>query len=85
MPPSSPISAMTSYGSEKRSWTGDGPRCARSISGSTGTAGRLKCEKSRCGLFVSPLYDDDAVPNVSLSEKLKSALAESRKRRQRRP
>ncbi|WP_245703179.1 hypothetical protein [Streptomyces lushanensis] len=38
---------------------------------------KVKRESLRCGLFLSPLYDDDAEPNVSPSKKLKSALAES--------
>lgn len=45
---------------------------------------KVKREKSRCGLFLPPLHDDDAEPDVSLSEKLKTALVESKKRRQRR-
>lgn len=45
---------------------------------------KVKREKSRRGLFLPPLHDDDAEPDVSLSEKLKTALAESKKHRQRR-
>ncbi|MER6528513.1 hypothetical protein [Streptomyces sp. NPDC001508] len=45
---------------------------------------KVKREKSRRGLFLPPLHDD-AEPDVSPSEKLKTALAESKKRRQRRP
>ncbi|MFD1658223.1 GntR family transcriptional regulator [Streptomyces caeni] len=46
---------------------------------------KVKREKSRRGLFLPPLHDDDAEPDVSPSEKLKAALAESKKRRQQRP
>ncbi|MER0445305.1 hypothetical protein ABR738_12135 [Streptomyces sp. Edi4] len=46
---------------------------------------KVKREKSRRGLFLPPLHDDDAEPDVSPSEKLKTALAESKKRRQQRP
>ncbi|MFC8831421.1 GntR family transcriptional regulator [Streptomyces sp. NPDC057137] len=35
--------------------------------------------------FLPPLHDDDAEPDMSPSEKLKTALAESTKRRQQRP
>lgn len=46
---------------------------------------KVKREKSRRGLFLPPLHGDDAKPDVSPSEKLETALAESKKRRQRRP
>lgn len=46
---------------------------------------KVKREKSRRGLFLPPLHDDNAGPDVSPSEKLKAALAESKKRRQQRP
>ncbi|SCD47031.1 regulatory protein, gntR family [Streptomyces sp. BpilaLS-43] len=46
---------------------------------------KVKREKSRRGLFLSSLHDDEAEPDVSPSEKLKTALAESKKRRQQRP
>ncbi|GFN06607.1 hypothetical protein GCM10010298_54440 [Streptomyces microflavus] len=45
---------------------------------------KVKREKSRRGLFLPPLHDD-AEPGVSPSEKLNTALAESKKRRQQRP
>ncbi|MFF4741566.1 GntR family transcriptional regulator [Streptomyces sp. NPDC001268] len=46
---------------------------------------KVKREKSRRGLFLPPLHDDDTESDVSPSEKLKTALAESKKRRQQRP
>ncbi|MGX9920960.1 GntR family transcriptional regulator [Streptomyces sp. NPDC002248] len=46
---------------------------------------KVKREKSRRGLFLPPLHDDDAEPDMSPSEKLNTALAESKKRRQQRP
>ncbi|MGW3086710.1 GntR family transcriptional regulator [Streptomyces sp. NPDC001108] len=46
---------------------------------------KIKREKSRRGLFLPPLHDDDADPDMSPREKLETALAESRKRRQQRP
>ncbi|MFK0116149.1 GntR family transcriptional regulator [Streptomyces sp. NPDC090994] len=46
---------------------------------------KVKREKSRRGLLLPPLHDEDAEPDVSPSEKLKTALAESKKRRQQRP
>ncbi|MFD9504169.1 GntR family transcriptional regulator [Streptomyces sp. NPDC060035] len=46
---------------------------------------KVKREKSRRGLFLPPLHDDGAEPDMSPSEKLNTALAESKKRRQRRP
>lgn len=46
---------------------------------------KVKREKSRRGLFLPPLHDDDDEPDVPPSEKLKTALAESKKRRQQRP
>ncbi|QYA98938.1 winged helix-turn-helix domain-containing protein [Streptomyces anulatus] len=46
---------------------------------------KVKREKSRRGLFLPPLHDDDAEPDMSPSEKLETALAESKKRRQQRP
>jgi hypothetical protein len=45
---------------------------------------KIKREKSRRGLFLPPLHDDTD-PDVSPSEKLEAALAESKKRRQQRP
>ncbi|MEU1777721.1 GntR family transcriptional regulator [Streptomyces sp. NPDC019922] len=45
---------------------------------------KVKREKSRRGLFLPPLHDE-AESDVSPSEKLKTALAESKKRRQQRP
>ncbi|MFJ2606583.1 hypothetical protein ACIO13_16615 [Streptomyces sp. NPDC087425] len=45
---------------------------------------KAKREKSRRGLFLPPLHDDDAEPDMPPSEKLKTALAESKKRRQQR-
>ncbi|BBC32851.1 uncharacterized protein SGFS_041450 [Streptomyces graminofaciens] len=46
---------------------------------------KVKREKSRRGLFLPPLHGDDAEPDMSPSEKLETALAESKKRRQQRP
>ncbi|MEU3342643.1 MULTISPECIES: winged helix-turn-helix domain-containing protein [Streptomyces] len=46
---------------------------------------KVKREKSRRGLFLPPLHDDDTESDVSPSQKLETALAESRKRRQQRP
>lgn len=46
---------------------------------------KVKREKSRRGLFLPSLHDNEAEPDVSPSEKLKTALAESKKRRQQRP
>ncbi|MFE4913008.1 GntR family transcriptional regulator [Streptomyces sp. NPDC056652] len=46
---------------------------------------KVKREKSRRGLFLPPLHDDDAEPNMSPSDKLNTALAKSKKRRQQRP
>ncbi|MFI1291041.1 GntR family transcriptional regulator [Streptomyces sp. NPDC020792] len=46
---------------------------------------KVKREKSRRGLFLPPLHDDDTESDVSPSQKLEAALAESRKRRQQRP
>lgn len=46
---------------------------------------KVKREKSRRGLFLPPLHDEVAESDVSPSEKLKTALAESKKRRQQRP
>lgn len=40
---------------------------------------KVKREKSRRGLLLPPLHDDDADPDMSPSEKLKTALAESKK------
>ncbi|MEU0741934.1 hypothetical protein [Streptomyces sp. NPDC006134] len=45
---------------------------------------KVKREKSRRGLFLPPLHDDDTTSDVSPSQKLEAALAESRKRRQQR-
>ncbi|MFJ4417608.1 hypothetical protein [Streptomyces sp. NPDC088925] len=45
---------------------------------------KVKRKKSRRGLFLPPLHND-AEPGVSPSEKLTTALAESKKRRQQRP
>ncbi|WP_225882372.1 hypothetical protein [Streptomyces aureocirculatus] len=46
---------------------------------------KVKREKSRRGLFLPPLDGDDAEPDMLPSEKLETALAESKKRRQQRP
>ncbi|MFG2677719.1 GntR family transcriptional regulator [Streptomyces sp. NPDC048392] len=46
---------------------------------------KVKRETSRRGLFLSPLHDDDADSDASPREKLETALAESKKRRQQRP
>ncbi|GAT85236.1 GntR family transcriptional regulator [Streptomyces sp. F-3] len=46
---------------------------------------KIKREKSRRGLFMPPLHDDDTESDVSPREKLEAALAESKKRRQQRP
>ncbi|MFF1919427.1 hypothetical protein ACFVW8_02470 [Streptomyces sp. NPDC058221] len=69
---------------EKRSWTNDGSPSGRSISGFSERR-KIKREKSRRGLFLPPLHDDGAEPDMSPSEKLNAALAESKKRRQQRP
>lgn len=45
---------------------------------------KVKREKSRRGLFLPPLHDDETDPDVSPSEKLEAALAESKKKRQQR-
>ncbi|WP_326682737.1 hypothetical protein [Streptomyces sp. NBC_01237] len=39
---------------------------------------KVKREKSQRGLFLPPQHDDDAEPDMSPSEKLKTALAESK-------
>ncbi|MFD7288401.1 hypothetical protein [Streptomyces sp. NPDC059863] len=82
---SSPISAMTSYWREKQSWTNDGSRSGESLSGFSASAERSSGRRTDGGLFLPPLHDDDADSDVSPSEKLKAALAESKKRRQQRP
>ncbi|GAA0672320.1 hypothetical protein GCM10009535_59950 [Streptomyces thermocarboxydovorans] len=46
---------------------------------------KIKREKSRRGLLLPPLHDDDADSDMSPREKLEAALAESKKQRQQRP
>ncbi|GAA4915165.1 hypothetical protein GCM10023237_39290 [Streptomyces coeruleoprunus] len=46
---------------------------------------KVKREKSRRGLLLPTLHDDDTDPDVSPREKLEAALAESKQRRQQRP
>ncbi|MDT3728816.1 GntR family transcriptional regulator [Streptomyces sp. DSM 41972] len=46
---------------------------------------KIKREKSRRGLFMPPLHDDQADSDMSPREKLEAALAESKKQRQQSP
>ncbi|WP_280892710.1 hypothetical protein [Streptomyces sp. LBL] len=45
---------------------------------------KVKREKSRRGLFLPPLHDDETDTDASPSEKLEAALAASKKKRQQR-